>query len=249
MNVKKCKVCSYTRNANAIEFFYSFDQILSREKAVRDLSVMFDSRLTIVGHTSTVVASARKIIGSVLRNCQRDLDCFVLELTRSIPHEEEDLISFGIRLQLFRSTVAQRVIYDPDLARKNKIYQIAHYDEVALSTFISDKINEFNKNLTKQAGKLSLPKQFEISRKDKPTTTPLLTYPSGVGSNGRKTAELLKRLSDNEYTIQAILKPNSSGEEMLATTVELIKTQEGNDVTFYGLISTARKPYMNYTKF
>ncbi|KAG5864538.1 hypothetical protein JTB14_007593 [Gonioctena quinquepunctata] len=77
---------------------------------------------------------------NALKQCfsdRRDLDCLVLELTRSRPHKGEDLISFGTRLQLIRSSVAQRISNDTNLQADEKVYQISHYDKVALSTFIA----------------------------------------------------------------------------------------------------------------
>lgn len=44
MNVKKCKVCSYTRNMNKTEFNVS----LRGEKHMHEDSIMFDTRLTFV---------------------------------------------------------------------------------------------------------------------------------------------------------------------------------------------------------
>ncbi|KAG5869443.1 hypothetical protein JTB14_001405 [Gonioctena quinquepunctata] len=76
---------------------------------------------------------------NALKQCfsdRRDLDCLVLELTRSRPHKGEDLISFGTRLQLIRSSVAQRISNDTNLQADEKVYQISHYEKVALSTFI-----------------------------------------------------------------------------------------------------------------
>ncbi|KAG5869246.1 hypothetical protein JTB14_009897 [Gonioctena quinquepunctata] len=84
----------------------------------------------------------------VVRGYRRDLDCPVLELTRSRPHEEEDLISFGTRLQLIRSSVAQRISNDTNSQADEKVYQISHHDKVALSTFIAEDamayINEYD---------------------------------------------------------------------------------------------------------
>ncbi|KAG5861035.1 hypothetical protein JTB14_013981 [Gonioctena quinquepunctata] len=77
---------------------------------------------------------------NALKQCfsdRRDLDCLVLKLTRSRPYKGEDLISFGTRLQLIRSSVAQRISNDTNLQADEKVYQISHYDKVALSTFIA----------------------------------------------------------------------------------------------------------------
>ncbi|KAG5869439.1 hypothetical protein JTB14_025166 [Gonioctena quinquepunctata] len=77
---------------------------------------------------------------NALKQCfsdRRDLDCLVLGSTRSRPHKGEDLISFGTRLQLIRSSVAQRISNDMNLQADEKVHQISHYDKVALSTFIA----------------------------------------------------------------------------------------------------------------
>ncbi|KAG5866455.1 hypothetical protein JTB14_015359 [Gonioctena quinquepunctata] len=78
---------------------------------------------------------------------RRDLDCLVLELTRSRPHKGEDLISFGTRLQLIRSSVAQRISNDTNLQADEKVYQISHYDKFALSTFIAGCTGVLRNNL------------------------------------------------------------------------------------------------------
>ncbi|KAG5858510.1 hypothetical protein JTB14_019724 [Gonioctena quinquepunctata] len=87
---------------------------------------------------------------NALKQCfsdRRDLDCLVLELTRSRPHKGEDVISFGTRLQLTRSSVAQRISNDTNLQADEKVYQISHYDKVALSTFIAGCTGVLRNNL------------------------------------------------------------------------------------------------------
>lgn len=58
VNVKKCNVCSYSRNTNKIEFNYSLGgEILLDEHSIKDLVVLFDSKLS---HINNVAASTRK---------------------------------------------------------------------------------------------------------------------------------------------------------------------------------------------
>lgn len=57
--------------------------------------------------------------------------------SRSYGRRYEHWTDFGIRLQLLRSNVVQRVSNDTTLEQKEKLCHISHYDKTALNTFIA----------------------------------------------------------------------------------------------------------------
>lgn len=91
-----------------------------------------------------------ELIKNALIQCfsdKRDLDCLILELSRSKLHKNENLHSFGSRLQLIRSKVTHRIINDTRLNQNDKTCRINHYNKVARDTFISECTGTLKNNL------------------------------------------------------------------------------------------------------
>lgn len=69
MNISKCKVVTYCRKNVPLLFNYKFDSlILSRCDLLRDLGVMFDSKLCFDHHISYIANSSFKTLGFIIRN-------------------------------------------------------------------------------------------------------------------------------------------------------------------------------------
>lgn len=91
-----------------------------------------------------------ELIKNALIQCfsdKRNLDCMILELSRARLNKNEDLYSFGSRLQLIRSQVTHRINNDLTLSLNDKFCRIAHYDKVARDTFISECTGILKNNL------------------------------------------------------------------------------------------------------
>lgn len=72
MNVTKCKVVTYTRKTTRNEFPYTFNNTaLARGQTIKDLGILFDSKLDFVEHVSTITNSAAKLLGFIIRNCKQ----------------------------------------------------------------------------------------------------------------------------------------------------------------------------------
>ena len=70
INIGKCLVVSYTRKVLPINFVYNCkDQLLTRSDSVKDLGVIFDSKLTFNLHAEYLTTTSYKILGFVIRNC------------------------------------------------------------------------------------------------------------------------------------------------------------------------------------
>lgn len=71
VNVTKCQCISYTRKKNPITYSYKFNAItIDKVEIVRDLGVMFDSKLTFSNHIDLITSKAYKSLGFVLRSCK-----------------------------------------------------------------------------------------------------------------------------------------------------------------------------------
>lgn len=80
MNISKCKVMTYTRKRNFIHHDYVLeDRILERCDVIRDLGVLFDSKLNFINHINNTIASASRMYGFLYRNCRDfdNIDCLV----------------------------------------------------------------------------------------------------------------------------------------------------------------------------
>lgn len=68
LNINKCYVLSMTRKALPFAATYTIDgQVLRSVAQIKDLGVMFDSRLTFNCHLETVCAAASKTLGFIIR--------------------------------------------------------------------------------------------------------------------------------------------------------------------------------------
>lgn len=89
MNVAKCKVISYSRCRNPILFNYTFNSsTLQRCDSIRDLGVVFDSRLTFHDHISHISACSMRMLGFIIRNSylfsnELALKCLYFSFVRS----------------------------------------------------------------------------------------------------------------------------------------------------------------------
>lgn len=71
VNVTKCQCISYTRKKNPITYSYQFNAItIDKVEIVRDLGVMFDSKLTFSNHIDLITSKAYKSLEFVLRSCK-----------------------------------------------------------------------------------------------------------------------------------------------------------------------------------
>lgn len=71
-NIKKCVSMTYTRSKNPIEFIYKIKgDVLSSVKSIKDLGVVFDSKLTFSDHILQLSASCYKLLGFVIRSSKQ----------------------------------------------------------------------------------------------------------------------------------------------------------------------------------
>ncbi|GJQ87098.1 hypothetical protein Trydic_g23949 [Trypoxylus dichotomus] len=68
VNVSKCKIVTYIRKTTPIIYTYHLaGSSLPRETSMRDLGVVFDSRLTFMEHISSICTSALSMLGFIIR--------------------------------------------------------------------------------------------------------------------------------------------------------------------------------------
>ena len=68
LNVLKCFVCTYTRKREPLMFDYTLKQMsVARVHTIKDLGVMFDSKILFDAHVDNIVNKASKALGFVLR--------------------------------------------------------------------------------------------------------------------------------------------------------------------------------------
>lgn len=71
LNISKCKTVTFTRKKSVIEFAYNMDgAVLSRQNTIKDLGVVFDSKLSFVEHIDLKISEAQRIYGFIVRNCR-----------------------------------------------------------------------------------------------------------------------------------------------------------------------------------
>ena len=78
-NTKKCKVITFHRKSNIIEFKYVISgDILERVNSIKDLGVLFDGGLSFNEHVNFITSKALKLLGFVKRTLRdfTDLNCF-----------------------------------------------------------------------------------------------------------------------------------------------------------------------------
>lgn len=90
VNVKKCKVISFSRVQSPISFDYALNgSPLEQVEWIKDLGVIFDKKLTFAKHISTTIAKAFATLGFIKRNTQEFNNIYTLKtlyctLVRSI---------------------------------------------------------------------------------------------------------------------------------------------------------------------
>jgi hypothetical protein len=81
LNCAKCKVVSFTKKTEPLLFNYSINcTTLPRSNSVRDLGVVFDSRVSFTNHIESIVNSSFKSLGFVLINGREFSDVDMLKL-------------------------------------------------------------------------------------------------------------------------------------------------------------------------
>lgn len=69
LNVKKCKVVTYTKRRTFEPFLYRInDCTISRDTKIKDLGVWFDQELSFAEHINTIISSSSKMLGFIIRN-------------------------------------------------------------------------------------------------------------------------------------------------------------------------------------
>jgi hypothetical protein len=69
LNAKKCTHIKFTRRLTKIPSSYSLaDAVLSETDVVRDLGVLFDTKLTFIPHIEQTIAKALRMVGFIIRN-------------------------------------------------------------------------------------------------------------------------------------------------------------------------------------
>ena len=70
LNLRKCKIVSYSRKKSKFLYDYSIsDHIIERADSVKDLGVQFDKCLTFIDHIETITQSSFKTLGFIVRTC------------------------------------------------------------------------------------------------------------------------------------------------------------------------------------
>lgn len=71
LNPNKCSVMSYGLIQQTLEHNYNISgSTLNRPDTVRDLGVIFDPKMSFIGHINHVVGNAFKMLGFIMRNCR-----------------------------------------------------------------------------------------------------------------------------------------------------------------------------------
>ena len=80
LNATKCKIMTYTRKQQPLQYPYSIlGNILERVIVLKDLGVTFDSKLTFSHHVNTKILEAGRMFGFIVRNCRGFNDLSVLK--------------------------------------------------------------------------------------------------------------------------------------------------------------------------
>lgn len=81
LNIDKCKVMTYTKKQNTIEYNYTVNNvILQRCSVYSDLGIIFDCKLSFSDHIGNMISKAYKMYGFIYRNCKdfTDVNCLTL---------------------------------------------------------------------------------------------------------------------------------------------------------------------------
>lgn len=90
LNIAKCKSITFSRCQSSVSYDYSINSnVVERVNSIRDLGVIFDSKLKFNEHISTVTAKGFAVLGFIRRNSQAFKDPYTLKalycsLVRSI---------------------------------------------------------------------------------------------------------------------------------------------------------------------
>ena len=72
LNIKKCNFISFYRTKNFIDFQYTLNnEFLNRVQKVKDLGILYDSKLTFDEHIRDVVARASGTLGFIIRSTSK----------------------------------------------------------------------------------------------------------------------------------------------------------------------------------
>lgn len=89
INIDKCKVCTFTLKKQPLLFNYTLDDVsLVRCTNIKDLGVIFDTKLSYTDHLNAIVNAANKTLGFIVRNSTSfnnvtALKCIYFSLVRS----------------------------------------------------------------------------------------------------------------------------------------------------------------------
>lgn len=81
INVSKCSQISFTRKKITLNYEYHLDNItIKRGEQIKDLGIVFDSKMTMIDHISLIITKAYKNLGFVLRVSKpfSDVNCIKL---------------------------------------------------------------------------------------------------------------------------------------------------------------------------
>lgn len=71
LNMAKCNSVSFSRNHQIISFDYKINNVaLQKVNQVKDLGVIFDSKLSFNAHVEKVVNACNRMLGYIMRQCQ-----------------------------------------------------------------------------------------------------------------------------------------------------------------------------------
>ena len=80
LNIDKCMVVTYFRDATVVKYDYNVEGVgLRRQEEVVDLGVVFDARLTFDAHIAGIVGAATRTLGFVMRSCKGFRDITTLK--------------------------------------------------------------------------------------------------------------------------------------------------------------------------
>jgi hypothetical protein len=82
LNIKKCIFMVYTKQKNHFKFKYAIDGFdLNQQDVVKDLGIMFDSKLTFQNHIDYLISKSSSLLGFIYRSC---MDFTNVDLIKSL---------------------------------------------------------------------------------------------------------------------------------------------------------------------
>lgn len=145
LNIKKCSHVKYSRKIHPIPSVYHIgSDAIQKVDGIRDLGVLFDSKLTFIPHIETVIKKASRMLGFVSRNivgfrCSRTKILLYNSLVRSIveycstvwrPH----YATHKLRLERIQKRFLWHLAFSSGLAKKKKSYEarLNHFKMLSL---------------------------------------------------------------------------------------------------------------------